>query len=141
MVACVAGGVGVSIFQTFLSRTWYRRAFWVTTAVEVAAAVVDISLVNRWNLRLGISDKLFYVLGDSMLESVVRFDGEMSCSTLFFFNSWLFGRAGEAGLRMRARQGERTQTRWYRSPGQTAHLTCWAFSAVSALVRLTVVGW
>eukprot|EP00170_Pyropia_yezoensis_P004301 contig_17603_g4313 len=72
MVACVAGGVGVSIFQTFLSRTWYRRAFWVTTAVEVAAAVVDISLVNRWNLRLGISDKLFYVLGDSMLESVLE---------------------------------------------------------------------
>lgn len=124
MVACVAGGVGVSIFQTCLSRTWYRRAFWVTTAVEVVAAAVDISLVNRWNLRLGISDKLFYVLGDSMLESVVRFERRaVSCSTIFFLNA-VTGGGGRWGrpAQMRARQGRRAQARWYRPPGHTAHL-------------------
>lgn len=71
MIGSVAGLAGIALFQTFLSRTWIRRAFWTTTVLQVAAAGVDIAMVLRWNRRLGISDRLFYILGNSMLQEVV----------------------------------------------------------------------
>lgn len=54
-----------------LSRTWYRRAFWTTTVLQVTAAIVDIAIVERWNRRAGISDKVFYLLGDTIIQEVV----------------------------------------------------------------------
>lgn len=71
MVGSLAGVLGVSLFQMILSRTWYRRAFWTTTLLQVAAAIVDIAIVERWNRRVGISDKLFYMLGDTIIQEVV----------------------------------------------------------------------
>ncbi|OSX77177.1 hypothetical protein BU14_0159s0032 [Porphyra umbilicalis] len=70
-LGAVAGLLGVVIFQRVLSRTFYRRAFWTTTVLEVAAAIVDIAIVQRWNIRAGISDRLFYLLGDSIIQDVV----------------------------------------------------------------------
>lgn len=70
----VAGLLGVIIFQKVLSRTFYRRAFWTTTVLQVASAIVDIAIVQRWNIRAGISDKLFYLLGDSIVVEVVRLE-------------------------------------------------------------------
>lgn len=71
MVGSIAGVVGVSLFQMILSRTWYRRAFWTTTLLQVVAAIVDIAIVERWNRRAGISDKVFYLLGDTIIQEVV----------------------------------------------------------------------
>lgn len=71
MVGSLAGVVGVSLFQMILSRTWYRRAFWTTTLLQVVAAIVDIAIVERWNRRAGVSDKVFYLLGDTIIQEVV----------------------------------------------------------------------
>lgn len=71
IIGSIFGVLGVSLFQMVLSKTWYRFAFWSTTVLQVAAAIIDITIVMRWNLRIGISDKLFYILGDSMLQEVV----------------------------------------------------------------------
>lgn len=71
MIGSIAGIAGVAAFQVFLSRTWFRRAFWTTTVLQVVAAGVDIVLVLRLNRRLGISDRLFFILGNSMLQETV----------------------------------------------------------------------
>ncbi|GAB0489064.1 hypothetical protein MMPV_000280 [Pyropia vietnamensis] len=71
MIGSIAGIAGVAAFQVFLSRTWFRRAFWTTTILQVVAAGVDIVLVLRVNRRLGISDRLFFILGNSMLQETV----------------------------------------------------------------------
>lgn len=72
IIGSIFGMFGVSLFQMILSKRGYRLAFWSTTVLQVAAAIIDITIIMRWNLRIGISDKLFYVLGDSMLQEVVR---------------------------------------------------------------------
>lgn len=59
------------VSQMVLSRTWYRRAFWTTTVLQVVAAIIDITIVQRWNRRVGVSDKLFYVLGDAIVQEIV----------------------------------------------------------------------
>ena len=35
--------------------------------IRVLALLVDIVLVKRWNLLLGIPDKAFYLLGDAII--------------------------------------------------------------------------
>lgn len=83
IIGSLFGMLGVSLFQMILSKRTYRLAFWSTTVLQVAAAIIDIAIVMRWNLRIGISDKLFYVLGDSMLQEVVRLALRRWCEGLW----------------------------------------------------------
>lgn len=70
LVGAVAGAIGVSMFQTFLSRGTFRRAFWVTSVVKLVASIFDILLVERVNKRFGISDRVAFMLGDAILYQV-----------------------------------------------------------------------
>lgn len=70
VVASVAGAIGVAAFQTFLSRGSFRTAFWTTCIVKLAASFFDIFIVMRYNKRLGIDDKLAFILGDAMMFQV-----------------------------------------------------------------------
>ncbi|KNC82139.1 hypothetical protein SARC_05559 [Sphaeroforma arctica JP610] len=67
----VFGAVGVLFFQTFLSHWPFRRVFWVTVLLRGVAATVDIIIVNRWNLIIGISDKMMYMVGYNSLYQVI----------------------------------------------------------------------
>lgn len=46
IIGALFGLLGAALFQVFLSRTWIRLAFWSTTVVSCAAAVVDIIIVQ-----------------------------------------------------------------------------------------------
>ena len=45
--------------------------------IRVLASLVDIVLVKRWNLLLGIPDKAFYLLGDAIIY-------QLCCASLLF---------------------------------------------------------
>jgi len=45
--------------------------------IRVLASLVDIVLVKRWNLLLGIPDKAFYLLGDAIIY-------QLCCAPLLF---------------------------------------------------------
>ena len=47
------------------------------TMIRVLASLVDIVLVKRWNLLLGIPDKAFYLLGDAIIY-------QLCCAPLLF---------------------------------------------------------
>jgi hypothetical protein len=49
---------GVAIFQRTMSDWNFRPVFWVTTVVKVCAAMIDIVIVNRWNIAIGIPDEV-----------------------------------------------------------------------------------
>lgn len=46
IIGSIFGVLGVSLFQMFLSKTYYRFAFWSTTVLQVAAAIIDIAIVQ-----------------------------------------------------------------------------------------------
>ena len=54
----------------------FRPVFWVTTVVKVCAAMIDIVIVNRWNIAIGIPDEVTYMLGDAIVFQL--------CATLDF---------------------------------------------------------
>lgn len=71
LVGSVAGALGVAAFQTFLSRAHFRTAFWTTCMVKVAASLFDLVLIKRWNLRIGIGDKVMFLAGDAIIQQVI----------------------------------------------------------------------
>lgn len=67
---------GVALFQRTMSDWNFRPVFWVTTVVKVCAAMIDIVIVNRWNIAIGIPDEVTYMLGDAIVFQL--------CATLDF---------------------------------------------------------
>lgn len=69
IVGYITGGVGVWLFHRVFSTRSFRTVFLCTTAVKILSSVFDIVMVERWNVRAGIPDKLFYFLGDAIISS------------------------------------------------------------------------
>jgi hypothetical protein len=63
--------VGVVVYNSFLSKFTYRSIFTYAQLLCVFTSLLDIILVKRWNLLIGIPDKLF-ILGDSAVSPLVR---------------------------------------------------------------------
>ena len=63
--------ISVLLYQTFLSSCRFRPALICTIIAGACAPVMDIILVKRWNLALGISDKVFFILGSAIFEHFV----------------------------------------------------------------------
>ena len=38
----------------------FRPCFWVTTALKCVASLVDIFIILRWNVKIGIPDKVCF---------------------------------------------------------------------------------
>lgn len=70
LVGSVAGALGVAAFQAFLSRGKFRTAFYFTCLVKLVASLFDYAIVKRLNIRLGIPDRLAFMLGDAIIYQV-----------------------------------------------------------------------
>lgn len=70
LVGSVAGGIGVAVFQRFLSTGSFRTAFSVTYILKLAASAFDIAIVKRYNRRIGIPDSVAFMLGDAVIYQV-----------------------------------------------------------------------
>eukprot|EP00124_Ichthyophonus_hoferi_P004411 Ihof_evm1s481 gene=Ihof_evmTU1s481 len=66
-VGAVFSTVGVVAFQAIMSGWYFRPCFWVSTCLANLAGVVDIIIIKRWNVDIGIPDKAMYMLGDSII--------------------------------------------------------------------------
>ncbi|KAL8437632.1 hypothetical protein ACSSS7_000789 [Eimeria intestinalis] len=62
--------VGVALFQRFVSKWTFRRAFLVTSLLQQATCVFDLIMVMRWNLAIGIPDRVWYFFSASIIEEV-----------------------------------------------------------------------
>jgi hypothetical protein len=69
-----AAGVGVVtslVYQGLLSGWKFRNVLLFTTALNGVSGIFDFIIVNRWNLAMGIPDKVFFLVGDDVFESIV----------------------------------------------------------------------
>ena len=73
-----AGVVGTSvtlvstiIYQVGLSRLRFRPVLFITTILVVIGGLGDLVIVKRWNLKMGIPDKVAYIIGEAIFEPLV----------------------------------------------------------------------
>jgi MFS family permease len=71
LLGSIAGLAGVSLFQIFLSRGTFRRAFFTTLLLKLVASLFDLFIVKRENVRWGIPDHLAFLLGDAVVIPVI----------------------------------------------------------------------
>lgn len=71
IVSAIAGIVAVSVFRwANMSTISFRTLFWTTSVCRSIAALVDIAVVNRWNLTSGISDTAMLIGGKAVAQAV-----------------------------------------------------------------------
>lgn len=71
LLGSLAGLAGVSLFQIFLSRGTFRKAFCTTLVLKLIGSLFDLFIVRRDNLRYGIPDHVAFLLGDAIIVNVI----------------------------------------------------------------------
>jgi len=71
VAASIASLVGVVVFQAALYDWTFRGLFAVTTAVQLLAGMVDVVIIQRINLSLGIPDEAAYLGGNAVIRPIV----------------------------------------------------------------------
>jgi len=67
----VASVLTVIIYQFLFSRWKYRNVLLFTTILSGVGGIFDFIIVKRWNLTWGISDAVFFIIGDDVIHSCV----------------------------------------------------------------------
>ncbi len=67
----VASVATVILYQFLFSRWKYRNVLIFTTLLSGVGGIFDFIIVNRWNLAWGISDRVFFLIGDDVIHSCV----------------------------------------------------------------------
>eukprot|EP01006_Ploeotia_vitrea_P037607 TRINITY_DN66151_c5_g1_i2.p1 TRINITY_DN66151_c5_g1~~TRINITY_DN66151_c5_g1_i2.p1 ORF type:complete len:473 (-),score=105.95 TRINITY_DN66151_c5_g1_i2:547-1965(-) len=70
IVGAVAGLGGTLLFQAVFRNSQYRVAFWSTTVFRVFGSLCDIMIVEGINKKIGLSDKIVYLFGHSVVYNV-----------------------------------------------------------------------
>lgn len=83
IVGSVVNFVGVILYQNFLSGWRFRSALIFTIVVGALAPMVDLIIVMRWNVKIGIPDKVFFLLGNAIFENLVLILQSIPFSSIF----------------------------------------------------------
>lgn len=71
-VAGAAVGVLSSFMYQILFSGWkFRNVLLFTTLLSGLSGIFDFVIIKRWNLSMGIPDKIFFLFGDDVFESIV----------------------------------------------------------------------
>ncbi|CEM22134.1 unnamed protein product [Vitrella brassicaformis CCMP3155] len=72
LVGALASALALLIFQTVITKWRFRSAFWITTLVRIMVSCVDLIIIERVNLKIGLPDKAAFILGDAMLLNLTQ---------------------------------------------------------------------
>eukprot|EP00298_Acanthocystis_sp_HF-20_P017496 c21763_g2_i1.p1 GENE.c21763_g2_i1~~c21763_g2_i1.p1 ORF type:complete len:538 (-),score=185.87 c21763_g2_i1:76-1689(-) len=70
IVQSIFGALGVTFFQSFMREWEFRPIFWCSTLLKTFASIVDIIIVKRWNVAIGIPDEFMYMIGFNIIYQV-----------------------------------------------------------------------
>lgn len=72
IVGSVIHLIAVMLYQTFMSTWRFRPALVFSMIVGSLATVVDLIIIMRWNVQVGITDKVFFLLGNATFENLTN---------------------------------------------------------------------
>ncbi|EPT27021.1 BT1 family protein [Toxoplasma gondii ME49] len=72
ILQAIFGFLGVMLFQRFVSKWTFRKAFWITSLLTCLTSIFDVTMIYRWNIDyLGIPDKVWYFCSAAIIEEVI----------------------------------------------------------------------
>ncbi len=61
----------VVLYQRVFSGWRFRPAIILTLVIGGLASMVDLIIIMRWNIDMGIPDKIFFLLGNTIFGSII----------------------------------------------------------------------
>lgn len=72
VIGAAAGACAVAVFRYSRVKDWqFRTMFCTAIVLRCTAALIDVAMINRWNLKVGIPDKVFFVFGKAVVQPAV----------------------------------------------------------------------
>jgi len=71
IVGSVVNFLGVILYQSTLSTWKFRTVLIFTTLLGSLASVADLIIIMRWNIAIGIPDRVFFLFGNAILERLI----------------------------------------------------------------------
>eukprot|EP00581_Thalassiosira_minuscula_P012811 CAMPEP_0183716478 /NCGR_PEP_ID=MMETSP0737-20130205/10381_1 /TAXON_ID=385413 /ORGANISM="Thalassiosira miniscula, Strain CCMP1093" /LENGTH=646 /DNA_ID=CAMNT_0025945757 /DNA_START=224 /DNA_END=2165 /DNA_ORIENTATION=+ len=83
IVGSIVNFLGVILYQNFLSSWRFRPVLIVTIVIGSLASIVDLIIIMRWNIAIGIPDKVFFLLGNAVFENLVYIMQSIPMSSIY----------------------------------------------------------
>ena len=61
----------VVLYQKLFSKWRFRSAISMTICTGAVASMADIIVINRWNTKIGIPDKVFFIFGNALFAQIM----------------------------------------------------------------------
>lgn len=71
LVGTAVSFAAVWLYQAWLSKWRFRSVLIFTTILVGAGGLIDLILVMRWNVAVGVNDHVAYIAGEAVLENVI----------------------------------------------------------------------
>lgn len=71
IIGSVVNFVAVLLYQNFLSGWRFRPVLIFTLVIGCAASIIDLTIIMRWNIAIGIPDKVYFLFGNAIIENLV----------------------------------------------------------------------
>ena len=72
IVGSIINLLAILMYQTLMSNWKFRPALAFTILVGSLASLVDVIVIKRWNVAVGIPDHIFFLLGQAVFENLVN---------------------------------------------------------------------
>ncbi|KAL7542103.1 hypothetical protein ACHAXR_011515 [Thalassiosira sp. AJA248-18] len=71
IVGSVVNFFAVVLYENFLSSLRFRPVLIFTIVIGSLASIIDLIIIMRWNIAIGIPDKVFFLLGNAIFENLI----------------------------------------------------------------------
>jgi hypothetical protein len=61
----------VVLYQKLFAKWRFRLAISMTICTCAVASMADIIVINRWNTKIGIPDKVFFIFGNALFAQMI----------------------------------------------------------------------
>ena len=61
----------VVLYQKLFAKWRFRSAISMTICTGALTALADIIVINRWNIKVGIPDKVFFMFGNAIFVQMI----------------------------------------------------------------------
>ncbi|KAL9180748.1 hypothetical protein ACHAXT_011201 [Thalassiosira profunda] len=83
IVGSVVNFFAVVLYQNFFSDWRFRPVLILTMVIGSLACMVDLIIIMRWNVAIGIPDKVFFLLGNAVFENMVYIIQSIPMSAIY----------------------------------------------------------
>ena len=71
IVGSIVNFLAVFLYQNFLSGWRFRQVLILMKVTCCLASIIDLIIFMRWNIAIGIPDKIFFLFGNTIFDNLV----------------------------------------------------------------------